>query len=179
MVMTEKNIMSMRAQEKFKALKSSPSYSIGNIINMSLLAPIVTRDQFELQASVRIWDRTNEIRAYFVEIFQAIFNNVDRFVEIFLRDDQRRSEADAEWRVRIRNRTVTLFEAHMFTCVGFASTPLLLSKRQNCQAVRPRWLCDSSMTTALSNPLPRTSFTRGEFISRIADRKRLPSSIAR
>jgi hypothetical protein len=42
----------------------------------------------------------------------------------------------------------------MFTWVGFASTPRLLSSRQNCHAVRPRELALSLMTTALNSPRP-------------------------
>jgi hypothetical protein len=37
---------------------------------------------------------------------------------------------------------------YMFTWVGLANTPRLLSSKQNCQAVRPRELAFSSMTTA-------------------------------
>ncbi len=67
----------------------------------------------------------------------------------------------------------------MFTCVGFASTPRLLSKRHSCHAVRPFELTCSSMTMAFSSPRPRTVLTKGELIARIAERNCSPRASAR
>lgn len=68
---------------------------------------------------------------------------------------------------------------YMLTCVGLARTPRLLRRRQSCHAVRPLVLHSSLMTTAFSNPRPRTSLTSGELISRIADRNFSPRTWAR
>jgi len=70
-------------------------------------------------------------------------------------------------------------KSYTLTWVGFASTPLLFNKRQNCQAVLPRLLFDSSMTTAFNNPRPLTSLTRGELNARIPERNFSPRSSAR
>lgn len=68
---------------------------------------------------------------------------------------------------------------HMLTCVGLASTPLLFSSKQSCQAVRPRVLLLSSITMAFNSPRPRTAFTRGELIAVTAVRNFSPRSYAR
>ena len=68
---------------------------------------------------------------------------------------------------------------YVLTCVGLARRPRLFINKQNCQAVRPLVLLSSSMTTALNKPLPRTCFTRGEFMARIPWRNRSPSFRAR
>ena len=68
---------------------------------------------------------------------------------------------------------------HVFIWVGFASTPLVFNKRQNCQAVRPLVLLDSSITTAFNNPSPLTSLTSGELNARIPERNFSPRSSAR
>ena len=68
---------------------------------------------------------------------------------------------------------------YILTWVGFASTPLLFNKRQNCQAVRPRLLFDSSITTAFNNPRPLTSLTSGELNARIPERNFSPRTSAR
>ncbi len=69
--------------------------------------------------------------------------------------------------------------AYVLTCVGLASTPRLLRRRQSCHAVRPRLLADSSMTTALNNPRPRTSLTSGERNALMPLRNCSPSLCAR
>lgn len=68
---------------------------------------------------------------------------------------------------------------YTLTWVGLASTPLLFNKRQNCQAVRPRLLFDSSITTAFNNPRPLTSLTSGELIARTPERNFSPRISAR
>lgn len=68
---------------------------------------------------------------------------------------------------------------YTLTWVGFASTPLLFNKRQNCQAVLPSLLFDSSMTTAFNNPRPLTSLTSGELNARTPERNFSPSTSAR
>jgi hypothetical protein len=70
-------------------------------------------------------------------------------------------------------------KSHMLTWVGFASKPLLFNKRQNCQAVLPRTLFDSSITTAFNNPRPLTSLTSGELNARISERNLSPRASAR
>ena len=70
-------------------------------------------------------------------------------------------------------------DTYIFTWVGLASTPRLLSSKQNCHAVRPRELVLSSITTALNSPRPRTSLTRGECSARISFRNCSPSRSAR
>ena len=67
---------------------------------------------------------------------------------------------------------------HMLTWVGFASKPLLFNKRQNCQAVLPRLLFDSSITTAFNNPRPLTSLTSGELNARTPERNISPRTSA-
>jgi len=69
--------------------------------------------------------------------------------------------------------------SYMLTWVGFASTPLLFNRRQNCQAVLPRLLFDSSITTAFNNPRPLTSLTSGELNARIPERNFSPRTSAR
>lgn len=85
--------------------------------------------------------------------------------------DGYRALAGSCWRVYMR--------PHILTWVGFESTPMLFKMRQSCQAVLPRLLFDSSMTTAFSNPRPLTSLTRGEFNARIPRRNFSPRSSAR
>lgn len=70
-------------------------------------------------------------------------------------------------------------KSYMLTWVGFASTPLLFNKRQNCHAVLPRLLFDSSITTAFNSPRPLTSLTRGALNARIPERNFSPRSSAR
>lgn len=71
-----------------------------------------------------------------------------------------------------------LKKTYILTWVGLASTPRLLSNRQNCQAVRPRTLLLSSITTAFNNPFPLTHATSGWLKARIWDRKCSPSRVA-
>ena len=63
----------------------------------------------------------------------------------------------------------------MLSCVGFANTPRLLSRRHSCHAVLRLTLLDSSMTIALNNPFPRTEATSGELKALTPERKTLPS----
>src|SRR6267154_2066508 len=81
------------------------------------------------------------------------------------------------WLAYSGNRSCT--HTYMFTWVGLASTPRLLSSKQNCHAVRARELALSSSTMALNSPRPRTSLTRGERSARISFRHRPPSRVAR
>jgi hypothetical protein len=67
----------------------------------------------------------------------------------------------------------------MLTCVGFARTPLLFKSKQNCHAVLPLRLFASLITTAFSNPLPRTSATSGLLYPRMVERKYSPSLMER
>jgi hypothetical protein len=68
---------------------------------------------------------------------------------------------------------------HILTCVGFARMYRLFKSRHNCHAVRPLRLFSSSITTAFNKPLPRTSFTNGEFSARTADLNISPRCSAR
>lgn len=50
---------------------------------------------------------------------------------------------------------------HVFSCVGFAKTPLLAMSKHRSQAERPTSACfDSSISMALNKPLHRTAFTQ-------------------
>ena len=119
--------------------------------------------------------------AYQVKIVQCLPDDFDTLLEIGLFDDQRRSKSNARRMKRVNeiSQGGKRMKQYMLTWVGFASRPLLFNKRQNCQAVRPRLLFDSSITTAFNNPRPLTSLTSGELNARIPERNLSPRTSAR
>jgi len=118
---------------------------------------------------------------YQVDVVQCLPDDLDTLLEISLLNDQWRSKPDSR-RMKHVNE-ISLRGKHMkpytLTWVGFASTPLLFNKRQNCQAVRPRLLFDWSITIAFNNPRPLTSLTSGELNARTPERNFSPSISAR
>ena len=159
--------------------------SESELADVALLAPLVTRDIIQLQKitdlRIHIWknERKKEWSAYLIKIEKTFTNDLHSFLQILVRNDERRRESHARKKKNQKNdqkfQTTKQRSTNILTCVGFAKTPLLFKSKQNCHAVLPLRLFVSSITTAFNNPLPRTSATSGLLNPRTVERKYSPS----
>ena len=82
-------------------------------------------------------EETETGRTHLVEVHETLADDLHRAQRILLRDHERRREPHASKTERSESKTMWWERpTHMLTCVGLASTPRLLSRRQNCHALR-------------------------------------------
>ena len=78
-------------------------------VNVTFLAAFVTRDIFELsQTSFQYIEQKDrkEDEIYLVQVIQTLPNNLDGFLEIILRNDQRWSKADTKIAISLDPNTL-------------------------------------------------------------------------